>query len=267
MKLIYSVVCFLLGGGLLWHSHARVQGGFQTQLNVFELNQSPYGEVLGASLQDPVSTLFHNGQGHDHVHLGEDCPTCSGGGFSEGGNSKLNPIQRVKNSLKGREVAIRVNNLSVRTGNQFGRKQGLDIVKVAYELDPTNYGNYNMMSYFTLTSDLGGEDRVQAVFDLADRTIEVCERRPSNIYDAITAAVAEEIVLIYKTKRKDEYGLDVIKEHYLRFKSRVDHLKELISDLEASGEYAKYSEARRQELGDRMVLFDYNIKGYDGWFE
>ncbi|SHK32483.1 hypothetical protein SAMN02745181_3615 [Rubritalea squalenifaciens DSM 18772] len=248
-------------------SGRAVEQDYKRDLNVLELNGSPYGELIGISVQDAVHLLIHAGQGHEHLKEGESCEVCGethgvvrGQGWS---------LSDCKWKLQNLEKDVRANNSPtphVGAAYAFEMKRAGELVEMAYELDPTNYANFNALSYFYASSLLkyeGAESGFEAVLALSQRTLEECDKKPLDVNDALTAASATESILIYKTSLSGGMeGVEAYLPYYQEHVSRVQRCHWVIEQSKLNGAFDGLSESRKAELVERVQQFNYLLNQY-----
>jgi len=173
--------------------------------NPFELKGSPYGEVLGMAMQDPVNLVWHGGQRHEDV-LSADGGHGGESGFAINMNADGSEVLHVKLKMElglfdkytrqrnmpgGRKGAIRA----------YEKARVKNLLQTAYDFDRTNYGNYNALNFFYVTNAKrrDGLRSIDDAISLGRQTLEACEKYKSvDLQDALTAAVAAENILIWQ---------------------------------------------------------------------
>lgn len=272
----------LVGGGLLVAGAAFVwlgAGSLSPQVKsqpyrAFALPGSPYGEVIGLALQDPVHLLWHGGAGHEHVgRKGEKCEVCGVDHSQEEGKAggrhaelENNPIVRWKLSLLDLAAAVRQkNNPRAHAGAvvDYEQERVRSLVKLAYEMDPTNYGNYNMYVHFMLTHGISsGEYTMDDFYRVSEATIAMCTGRDEDPEDALTAASAAENMLIYKLRGVDKADYWKFEEDYNRFVAEVRRFERNQARAEREGRLKSYQPEKVKEIGDRFQGFHYIRNSY-----
>ncbi|MFD2157426.1 hypothetical protein ACFSW8_00770 [Rubritalea tangerina] len=279
MKRCLVVLFFVLAAIVLivrgYKGAAHIVGA--TELNPLGLKNSPYGAIVGLALQDPVDQIHHGGRDHSHMdghhhdeHGNHISPPHGSTGHSDGmhtgGLEEAQPWpMRAKRYMVGMESKIRQDN------NPYGRgravldyedKKVRDLTLLAYEMDPTNYANYNNLTYFYLTSPMIAGDRKEAMYALAERTIHECSKDYTNPEKALTAASAAENVMIWKSEGIELSKFNEIRTYYDRFESLVKVFEKSWDVAYKEGRLSGMTEERAYEIEGRYKLFSYNLKEY-----
>ncbi|GAA5497187.1 hypothetical protein Rhal01_03377 [Rubritalea halochordaticola] len=282
MKLgIISSVMGAAGVLMILHSQDAARGEAKSRaFNPLELKGSPYGEVIGMALQDPVHLIWHGGRGHDDAaaqtklenNEGDICEVCGivhDDTVEDIDESYLEGLpQRIqwKGELLLMSKYTRFNHSPVpRRGlvKQYEQNEVRKLLQLAYEMDPTNYGNYNALNFYYFQEAGEGETVSDKVESLALETIRACEEgKRVDPMDALTSASAAENILVWKFDDPDTADLGSLTEAYHRFKAEVDNCASVIAESAESGRLGLYSEARITEMQDRFNLFSYNLREY-----
>ena len=262
MKYFIVLILSVLGTCLSVDGFKRVTDQVtQRELNPLELKASPYGEIVGAALQGPVSIINHGGIGHEHVGEGEECETCgvSHGGGSVEGRPK---ITELKLSLRKLGSEIRQNNLpGHRSAEVLAYEEGKvkELMTLAYEMDPTNQGNFSVCAGFF--AEKGSFEKLYAI---SQKTLKACEGRLNDPSDALTAAVAAEAILVYRAiemKRKGvgnsylKSDLHLLEENAVRFESSFERA---LSD----GRLAHFSQEKADEMLAVFARLSWSVRSY-----
>ncbi|MGJ8671660.1 hypothetical protein [Rubritalea sp.] len=273
MKLLLGIIVAVVGIALISDGQGRVKSLLaKRELNPFDLRQSPYGEVIGAALQEPVHLLSHGGQGHEHMKSHEDCAGCSSCATAGHGHShdhatvfagKDRPwLAQRKSELAGLESNTRQNhNPKGRKAEAraFEGKRIWEIMELAYAMDPTNYANYNI--YVELESREGGFEKI---LEISKKTLTLTEGRINDPNDALTAASAAETVLIYRdvyAKREGRENPDL----EVDYKFFIEKTKEYAAAFDRAleeGRLQEFSQEKVDEMIQYYGRFNYTIKAY-----
>ncbi|PQJ29274.1 hypothetical protein [Rubritalea profundi] len=262
MKYWIVFVLSALGVGLVVDGFQRTaEERALRELNPLELKSSPYGEIVGAALQDPVSIIHHGGIGHKHVGEGDESETCgvSHGGGSVEGRPKMTEL---KLNLRRLESGIRQNNLP---GNRsaevlaYEKEKVKELMTLAYEMDPTNQGNYAVYSNFA--AEEGG---FEALYKVSQNTLKACEGRVSDPGDALSAAVAAETILVYRDMEMKRRGVEnahlegdyqLLEQNVLRFKSSFERAI-------ADGRLAHFSQEKADDMLAVYARLNWAVRSY-----
>jgi len=161
-------------------------------------------------------------------------------------------MTELKLNLRKLESGIRQNNIPGYRSAEvlaYERNKVKELMTLAYEMDPTNQGNYSVYSNFA--AEEGG---FEALYQVSQNTLKACEGRLNDPGDALTAAVAAESILVYRAiemKRKGveniylESDYQLLDKNALRFKSSYERAL-------ADGRLAHFSQ---EKADDMLVVF------------
>jgi hypothetical protein len=271
----------------------------QRELNPLELKQSPYGEIIGAALQEPVHLLSHGGTGHEHVveDNHEDCtgkagcatcdansqesqvPLAEGHGHGHDHDHEHEILDAHdtsrpwlalhKSKLASLEAKTRQNhNPGRRTADvrAYERKRMQELIELAYGMDPTNYANY--MMYVDFEGRRGGFDRL---FEISDKSLQLTEGRLNDPNDALTAAAAAEMIMIYReiyaTRRGEKKKNPQIVSDYNFFLQKVREYVLSFDRALKEGRLEQYTQEKVDEMVATYERFDWTIKAYKKYIE
>ena len=268
MKKALPILAGCLGILLILHGRGGVEPAIRSHsLNPLELKGSPYGEIIGMALQEPVHLLWHGGKGHEHISGDdEECTVCGVDHSEEGSQSYLKdkPLSaKVKLKMLSMENAIRQDNSPLGRSAlvvSFEKRRARDLMFYAYEMDPTNYGNYNAVAFF-LEANGSVADRAK-IDELAQRTLVACEGRIDDPSDCLTAASAAHTLLVKKSgglSHRDYYQLS--KEFDL-FLAKVKQFELSFEGALSDGRLSQYSQAKVDEMISRYNQFAYSVREY-----
>lgn len=187
------------------------RGELQHPINPFGVNRSPYGEVFAMAMQGPINTDFHVGMygatPEEMVQLQrenekrrpkpgsllivvpdpEELESTEPPPLPPGVIPKM---QHLIDQMRSGH-ARRTNKLPASEALKFHiRRSAEDKLRLAYNLDPSHYANYNSLHFF-LTEGIGTRPELQASVDeLARQTIDYCLSREDDPRPALTAAAA-----------------------------------------------------------------------------
>lgn len=207
----------LVVGGLLCGGGARqlsADGRLNFEPNVACLKGSPYGKVLALAMQGPIGVYFHKGQSHAtsevlngekevsvEGRVEEHAEGCGCGAHDEDEDDKAGPIVaelpfhvRAKKHLQKMDAYAhrKTDGQPMSEAHErYLQSVNEDKLKLAYELDPSNYTNYGNYHLFLSMNDFGKSQMDQdAAFALATRTIEFCKRDQVDPSSWLTASSA-----------------------------------------------------------------------------
>lgn len=268
MKNVFPVLLGCVGVAVIVHGKPQVADEIAAhEMNPLELKGSPYGEIIGMALQEPVHLLWHGGKGHEHVSAeGEDCEVC-GTDHSEDGVSNYladkSASTRLKLKMLSMENGIRQNNNP--TGRSadviaFEHQRAQELIEYAYEMDPTNFGNYNVVSFLYGTSD-SAEKRAK-VSELAERTLAACEGRVNDPSDRLTAASAAHNILISKSMGMEHAEYYKLAEDYDFFAKKVREFDVVFQKALDEGRLKNYTQEKVDEIINHYKEFAYALREY-----
>jgi hypothetical protein len=191
--------CLIGTGVIAWAVAGRpllTDHELEVPLNPFGINRGPYGEVLAMAMQGPIGKYAEVGiSGAAHSHPAEaprdDQEHDSGAGIPL--KAKFDQLLSSLSELP----EVRTNPNAASEGlKRHLRQQTERKLRLAYQLDPSNYGNYNSLHFF-LTEPAVSTRRVLNAESvrLADETIRYCLAREDDPRPALTAAAAATNVL------------------------------------------------------------------------
>lgn len=222
------------------------EGEFDYHPNPLGLKMSPYGQVIALAVQGGIDSDWNGVE------------TAS---FAQAANEEGSAPTRPANSrpaswLDHLEFAAteRTNPRPASEGHKFYlRRQVEDRLRLAYELDPSNYANYNSYSLF-LTEPAVGTRRVltDKVLTLARVTIDYCLREESDPRPALTAAAASGNILELMFLHRDQHSLDEMKEQLRTLDSCLLRHRDLATQWIESGDFQRLSVARQHEMLERL---------------
>lgn len=231
------------------------EGKFDYRPNPLGLKMSPYGQVIALAVQGGIDADWH---GIETASAGHSCSHCGGhhAGHQAACESAPSSAPRPGGWLDRLELAAteRTNPRPATEGHKFYlRRQVEDRLRFAYELDPSNYANYNSYNLF-LTEPAVGTRRVLTgkVLTLARVTIDYCLREESDPRPALTAAAASGNILELMFLHQDKHGLEEMKEQLRILDFCLLRHRELATRWIESGDFQRLSLARQQEMLERL---------------
>ena len=242
-------ISLAVSGVALWSYGANrlaTEGDFDFRPNPLGLKMSPYGQVIALAVQGGIDSDWHGTEartgdhacsacGHDHGTTETAC-----GGDRKAEAADLSFISRIDEA-----VSERTNPRPATSGHKFYlRRQVEDRLRFAYELDPSNYANYNSYNLF-LTEPSVGTRRVLTgrVMSLARLTIDYSLREDSDPRPALTAASAAGNILELMFLHQENHTVSEMREH-----------RSLATRWIESGDFQNLSPARQSEMLERLAF-------------
>lgn len=264
MKLRNLTITSLLAvsGVAIW-SYGAVKlaegGEFDYRPNPLGLNRSPYGQVIALAVQGEIDSDWHGIDiggaghvctecGHDHGSAGDaDCP----GEAAE----KVAEPQTLISKLE-QATSERTNGRPATPGHKFYlRRQVEDRLRMAWELDPSNYANYNAYQLFLTEPSVGTRPVItDKVVDVARRTIVYCFQEKSDPRPALTAASAAGNILELMFLHQQDFTIGQMREHLKVVDDAIARHHELKARWIESGNLQHLSDARIQEMENRLAF-------------
>ncbi|WP_193211063.1 hypothetical protein [Luteolibacter marinus] len=227
-------------------------GEFDYHPNPLGLKMSPYGQVIALAMQGGVEHDWHGAENNPAGHV------CDGGCSHEhdqddrsqnDGELEFPLIEKLQLA-----VSERTNPRPVTPAHRFYlRRQIEDRLRLAYQLDPSNYANYNSYHLFLTEPQVGTRPVLsEEAVKLAKSTIAYSLREKSDPRPALTAASAACNILQLLFQNQDKHSLDEMREQLQLLDFCMARHHELSAAWLESGGYENLSAARQQEMLDRL---------------
>lgn len=281
----------LIAGVALWGGYAQrfnSEGKFEYEPNVACIKGSPYGKVLALAMQGSIDFYWHKGVSHDHSEVlaaenphhegcadgcdhdhehdfktvtetqhehGEDCGCGSHGGQTQVVRQEAEPLrERAKNLIKKMAASAhrRTDDRPISPAHEK-YIQGVteDKLRLAYELDPTNYTNYGNLHLFIATTTYGRESaNDEKAVKLARKTLELCKRDQVDPASWVTAASAAYNIIYYIGRHHDHFTIPEAKASLAEFDYCIGRYRELLELAVEEGRIV--SEDRYNEMTERV---------------
>ena len=194
----------LIGAGALaWvaaERPLRANPEYDVPVNPLGINRSPYGEVIAMAMQGPIDTYFDNGISNggeataddDKSRSSPDAPATPG----NAGWSLTTYLDHFITSLGNMAVERTNPKPASEALKRHLRRQAEDQLRLAYQLDPAHYGNYNSLHFFLTEPAIGTRPELTpTAAKLAADTIDYCLKQEHDPRPALTAAAAATNIL------------------------------------------------------------------------
>ncbi|MEI6673659.1 MAG: hypothetical protein WCO57_00620 [Verrucomicrobiota bacterium] len=193
-------------GGLAWAFAGRpllANPDLNAPVNPLGIQRSPYGEVIAMAMQGPIDTYTDAGLSGSTYQQEADkdgneqeqaasAPTDTKNGHATLGQhlgnllSFLDKASTARTNPKPASDALK----------RYLRRQAEDKLRLAYQLDPAHYGNYNSLHFFLTEPAVGTRPELTpTAAKLANDTIQYCLRQDHDPRPALTAAAAATNIL------------------------------------------------------------------------
>lgn len=201
--------CLIGAGMAAWALAGRpliANPDLNVPLNPLGINRSPYGEVIAMAMQGPIDTYWDVGRSggapaHDEgkqdqageSHETEVTPAATTAAVSPSLKARfekfitsLGKVAEERTNPKAPSAAL----------NLHLRRQVEDKLRFAYQLDPSQYANYNSLHFFLTEPSIGTRPELTpSAAKLAEDTIQYCLRQDHDPRPALTAAAAATNIL------------------------------------------------------------------------
>lgn len=249
-----------ISGVALWSYGANrlaSDGSFDYRPNPLGLKMSPYGQVIALAVQGGIDSDWHGTEDRAGDHVCSACGHNHGTGESHCDESKdANTGKQTFIAKVEEAVTERTNPRPATRGHKFYlRRQVEDRLRFAYELDPSNYANYNSYNLF-LTEPSVGTRRVltDRVLSLARLTIDYSLREESDPRPALTAASAAGNILELMFLHQENYGIPQMQEQLQILDYSLARHRTLATRWIETGDFQNLSPARQAEMLERLAF-------------
>lgn len=234
-------------------------GDFDFRPNPLGLKASPYGAIVALAMQGGIESDWH---GSMETGSGSHAATCTTCGHNHGAEGDACHDDHENKSSAGWMERIelaateRTNPSPVTKGHKlYLRRQTEDQLRLAYELDPSNYANYNSYHLFLTEPSVGTRPVLtDKVIELANSTIAYCLKEESDPRPALTAAAAAGNILelMFMHREQQGYTLEQMKQQLHAMDYSLGKHHALTEKWLTSGEFENLSPARQAEMIDRL---------------
>ena len=265
-----TICCALVTGAALWGGMAvkfASEDKLSYEPNVACLKGSPYGKIFALAMQGPIGFYWHEGKTHEHAsiladdhehHAGcadgchEHHAAATGVELTEGNV----PFRvRTQEKIKQMEAAAhrKTNGEPLSAAHkQYIQGEVEDKLRLAYELDPTNYTNYGNYHLFLYTSRYGkAEADEDAALDIARQTLGVCKLDQVDPASWVTAASAAYNIIYHIGRHYKDYSVEQAKSGLADFDSCIDKYEQVMAQALHDGR--AISESRLTEMEERVA--------------
>ncbi len=254
--------------------------------NVGGLKGSAYGKVLGKMVQGDISFYYHRGTSHEHNHaLGEECAECDAhselahaAGVDtkrEDGASAISPSEKrliLLGKLQLMEAGLHRNNSSyglTAAHDFYLRQETEELLKFAYELDPSNYTNYaNYYFYLQTTSSMGTQERSFDYLDaISDKTLEFISSESEDARPLLTAMNAYLNKMFEVARRKSPADYDYAVSLLHCYDALADDYHRSLDAMVSSGRVRYVSKEERAQMAERFRFMNVLRDSFEVSFE
>lgn len=251
----------------------RSDGALSYEPNIACLKGSPYGKVLALAMQGPIGIYFHAGDTHrvaEHLGNDEEAPPAAsaraaehaeGCGCGAHGHEPevAAPVVQAPSHIRAKKKIQRMSAYAQRKtdGSPISPVhqrylQGVteDKLKLAYELDPSNYTNYGNYHLFLSLNDFGRSDADEdAALALARKTLAFCQKEEVDAATWLTAASAAYNVITHIGRHHQQYSVAEAKQSLASFDFCLKRYEDLLHSSQQMG-YAR-PPVRLAEMNER----------------
>lgn len=247
-----------VSGVALWsHGANRLAAGgdFDYRPNPLGLKTSPYGAVVALALQGGIESDWHG-----TMEVGGETTPCSACGHNHGAEGDAchddHQSEASESWIDHVELAAteRTNPTPVTKGHQlYLRRQTEDQLQLAYELDPSNYANYNSYHLFLTEPSVGTRPVLtEKVIELSNSTITYCLAEESDPRPALTAAAAAGNVLELMFLHREGHSIEQMRQQLHALDFALGKHQMLTEKWISTGEFQDLSPARQSEMIERL---------------
>jgi len=226
-----------------------------------------HAETLNAAHSHADGTS-HSHDDHDHSH-GHDHAHDHGDGHSE--ESREQPVvkkteqavaQKTKEEPLHTLAKAQIKKMSAtahrktdgkplsKAHRKYLQSVTEDKLRLAYELDPTNYTNYGNLHLFLATTTFGKSDaNDDTATELAKRTLEICKQEKIDPASWVTAISAAYNIIFHIGRYHEQFTVAEAKASLAEFDACMATYRRLLDDAVANGRIP--SAARLEELNER----------------
>ena len=278
-----TMCCALVTGAALWGGMAvkfASEDKLSYEPNVACLKGSPYGKIFALAMQGPIGFYWHEGKTHEHAStLADDHEHhagCADGCHGHGVKVDPEPVKKGVPLHEWAQQEIRQMDASThRTTNgkplSAAHKQYLqdvieDKLRLAYELDPTNYTNYGNYHLFLYTASYGkAEADEDAALDIAHQTLETCKQDELDPASWVTAASAAYNIIYHVGRHYKDYSIAKAKASLAEFDSCIDKYDEIMAQALRDGR--AIPAPRLTEMEERVAYMKKLRKAQGGYMK
>lgn len=227
-------------------------------LNVLGINHSPYGEVIALAMQGPIDQTFQGGylgSVGKRTSPSKDWTHTTGMNHSFSVNGLLSRLDTVSRSNTNPRLVSRDHRF-------YLRRNAEDKLRFAYQLDPSQYSNYNSLHFFLTEPAVGTRGTLTpAASALAWETISYCLKQKHDPRPALTAAAActnlLHLMFMDRQLGNRNYSTDQMREVLAVLDQAIARYDEIADQWDASQNWDLLSPQRIQECLDR---YDFILK-------
>lgn len=238
----------LLGCALWSASASKLSAGGELnfQPNPLGVKESAYGQIIALAAQGSVEADFSHLVSNGASVKKEEAPTDFVGRMSEA-------------------VTERTNANPATGGYKFYlRRQIEDRLRLAFELDPSNYTNYNAYHFFLTEPTLGTRPELnEKIQQLAEYTQRYCMREEGDPRPALTAAGAAGNILLLMFAHKEDFTIDQMRSQLALMDQAIGRHLQISDEWDKSGAFGRLSTARQNEMAERIQFVTQMRKSAD----
>jgi hypothetical protein len=234
-------------------------------------------------MQGPIGFYWHEGKTHQHASIladdhehhagcadgchGHQAKAAATGAELREGNIPFRV--RTQEKIKQMEASVhRKTNGEPLTAahKQFIQGEIEDKLRLAYELDPTNYTNYGNYHLFLYTTSFGKAEADEgAALDIARQTLEACKQDELDPASWVTAASAAYNIIYHVGRHYKDYSVAQAKASLAEFDSCIDKYDEIMTQALRDGR--AIPAPRLTEMEERVAYLKKLRKAQGGYMK
>jgi len=259
-----SIICCLLAAtsAITWglSTHQLNQRALlEFDPNPAGIKRSPYGRTIALMLQAPAERYWRADRSVGPVAL--QSPLLDADQPPTATNLRKTWLRHLEKMNAA--TILRTNRFALTSSHQRYLYQQIEKkLATAYHIDPTNHANYALYHFFLTEGAFATREMTEeAVYNLADQTLDFVHKEHTNPEPWLTGAVAahHKMEFMYNSLRRDNKGLETI--DHQRYQSWIDEMKHCLDEFEHRRQRAINENRWNQIDPTRTAIMDENFRG------